>query len=65
MWSTGAPFKDLLPQTSLAEGDIIRLFRRIIDMIGQIHHASTDYELKDRLDACERLIDRDLVAINF
>lgn len=64
-WADGAQFKDLLPLTSLAEGDIIRLFRRIIDMIGQIRHASTDYDLKERLDSCEHLIDRDLVAINF
>lgn len=64
-WASGGKFQDLLPLTSLAEGDIIRLFRRIIDMIGQIEHATSDYELKERLARCVSLIDRDLVAVEF
>ncbi|MBD3208913.1 DEAD/DEAH box helicase [Candidatus Woesearchaeota archaeon] len=64
-WSEGTAFSDLLPLTSLAEGDIIRLFRRIIDMIGQILRATTDDELRERLHQCQERIDRDLVTVEF
>ncbi len=64
-WAAGSKFEELLELTTLAEGDIIRLFRRIIDMIGQIKRATIDYDLKERLEYCQRLIDRDLVAIEF
>ncbi|MBW2983316.1 DEAD/DEAH box helicase [Candidatus Woesearchaeota archaeon] len=64
-WASGASFTDLLSLASLAEGDIIRLFRRIIDMIGQVERATVDYDLKDRLRRCQDMIDRDLVAVEF
>jgi superfamily II RNA helicase len=64
-WSNGAAFDELMPCTNLAEGDIIRLFRRIIDMIGQVRRATDDNELIARLDACEKKIDRGLVAVEF
>lgn len=64
-WSEGGSFEDLLPLTKLAEGDIIRLFRRIIDMIGQIQRATTDDELHERLRSCQDRIDRGLVAVEF
>ncbi len=63
-WASGGRFKDLLSLTKLAEGDIIRLFRRIIDMIGQIKRATSDPDLRDRLEICQKRIDRDLVAVN-
>jgi len=62
-WSEGANFGHLLHFTNIGEGDIIRLFRRIIDMINQIKRASCDYELRERLDACQKNIDRGLVAV--
>ncbi len=64
-WAHGGSFEELLSLSSLAEGDVIRLFRRIIDMIGQIDRATTDYDLKERLRHCESLIDRDLIAVDF
>jgi ATP-dependent RNA helicase DOB1 len=64
-WSNNSSFDDLLSLTNLLEGDIIRLFRRIIDMIGQINRATTDYELKERLSSCTARIDRGLVAVNY
>jgi superfamily II RNA helicase len=64
-WSTGCRFDELMQLTSLAEGDLIRLFRRIIDMIGQINHATADDELRERLRSCQNRIDRDLVAVTF
>ena len=62
-WSEGSDFNYLLNLTKIGEGDIIRLFRRIIDMIGQIIRATDDIELKDRLMRCQEKIDRGLVAI--
>ena len=35
-WGEESDFEELLSLTMIGEGDIIRLFRRIIDMIGQI-----------------------------
>lgn len=64
-WSEGGRFEDLLPLTSLAEGDIIRLFRRIIDMIGQVERATQDEGLRERLRSCQDRIDRGLVAVEF
>jgi superfamily II RNA helicase len=63
-WSEGSNFEELLSLTMIGEGDIIRLFRRIIDMIGQIRNATMDYDLKDRLLRCQKKIDRGLVAID-
>lgn len=65
MWSEGGSFEDLLRLTKLAEGDIIRLFRRIIDMIGQIQRATDDDDLHTKLYNCQDRIDRDLVAVQF
>jgi superfamily II RNA helicase len=62
-WSEGATFVYLLHFTNRSEGDIIRLFRRIIDMINQIQRASCDYELRERLKTCQQKIDRGLVAV--
>ncbi len=62
-WSEGSNFGYLLHFTNLSEGDIIRLFRRIIDMINQIKRASCDYELRERLEICQQKIDRGLVAV--
>jgi superfamily II RNA helicase len=62
-WSEGSDFDELMSLTMIGEGDIIRLFRRVIDMIGQIRNATLDYELKERLDKCQNNIDRGLVAI--
>lgn len=62
-WSENGTFEDLLYLTSYAEGDVIRLFRRIIDMLGQIIRATADYELRQRLQTCIKRIDRDLIAV--
>jgi superfamily II RNA helicase len=62
-WSEDAAFEDLLQLTNRGEGDVIRLFRRIIDTIGQVKRATNDYKLQDRLAACQQRIDRDLVAV--
>ncbi len=61
-WATGASFRKLLELSNLAEGDIIRFFRRLIDTLTQLQRATEDPELKDRMQKLIKLIDRDLVA---
>jgi superfamily II RNA helicase len=63
LWGENGQFEQLLTLTTYREGDIVRLFRRIIDMLQQIQRATDDEELIDRLQNCQQLIDRDIVAI--
>lgn len=62
-WSTGSTFKDILKESNLLEGDIIRLFRQIIDSLQQIRRASP--ELGDKVTKCINKIDRDVVKVEF
>lgn len=39
--------------TNLLEGDVIRLYRQMLDRIGQIRKATPDYMLKDRLEGVQ------------
>ncbi|MCK5342392.1 MAG: DEAD/DEAH box helicase [Candidatus Heimdallarchaeota archaeon] len=60
-WAEDGSFHDVLELTSYREGDVVRLFRRIIDMLQQIIRATNDEDLALRLGTCIQLIDRDLV----
>jgi superfamily II RNA helicase len=62
-WAMGGSFTLVLELTNYQEGDVVRLFRRIIDMIQQIMHASNDEHLRDRLGECRRIIDHGLVSV--
>jgi superfamily II RNA helicase len=62
-WAMGGSFNLVLELTNYQEGDVVRLFRRIIDMIQQIMHASSNDELRDRLGECRRIIDHGLVSV--
>jgi superfamily II RNA helicase len=64
-FSDGKEFKEVLELSSLDEGDVIRLFRRIIDMIRQIRHSTRDFELADRLHECQNKIYRDVIKFEF
>ncbi len=64
-FSNGCDFKDLIDLSNLDEGDLIRLIRRIIDMLRQIKHASTDYELMDKIHFCHEKLYRDVVKFEF
>jgi superfamily II RNA helicase len=64
-WADNNTFDMLLPLTNYREGDIVRLFRRIIDMLQQIRRATDDDELTNRLADCQMLIDRDLIAVDY
>ncbi len=67
MWIDGAKFDDLLDICNLAEGDIIRLFRQLIDMLkqilGSLKAMQENEELQYTLSQLIDKIDRDLIAI--
>ena len=67
LWCSEGKFTDLLVHCNLAEGDIIRLFRQIIDVIRQIKGSllSSDpsNELIGKINEALKRIDRDVVAI--
>lgn len=64
-WCNGADFHDLMDMTSLDEGDIIRVFRQIIDLYRQIVRASTDRQLIERLEKSIVNIQRDVIKVEF
>ncbi len=64
-FSNSCDFKELIDLSNLDEGDLIRLIRRIIDMLRQIRHATTDYELIDKLHLCHEKLYRDVVKFEF
>ena len=64
-WIEGAEFADLLEMCSLDEGDIIRMFRQIIDLYRQIVRATTDRQLVDRIEKTIAIIQRDVVKVEF
>jgi len=53
-----AEFDDLLDLTSMQEGDIIHLFRRIMDALRQVRHAMPDSVIRMKLEACMAAIDK-------
>lgn len=69
VWADGGEFSDLLEMCNLAEGDIIRLFRRIIDNLRQIKSALTvsegDEEKLQQVKRCITKLDRDVVKVEF
>ncbi|MCM2325942.1 MAG: DEAD/DEAH box helicase [Candidatus Woesearchaeota archaeon] len=64
-FTAGEKFSELLELCSLDEGDLIRLIRRIIDMIRQIDKATTDREFNERLHSCQDKLYRDVVKFEF
>ena len=64
-FSAGEEFTEVLSYANFDEGDFIRLFRRIVDAIRQIRHATDDHELRDRLTECQNLVYRDIVKFDF
>mgnify|MGYP006273694605 CR=1 FL=1 len=62
-WAMGGSFTLVLELTNYQEGDVVRLFRRMIDMIQQVMHAALDEDLKDTLGECRRIIDHGLVSV--
>lgn len=62
-WANEGSFEELLEMCNYDEGDIIRLFRRMIDIMKQIKRATTDRELMDKINYCISKIDRDVVSV--
>lgn len=64
-WASGGEFAELVQLASLQEGDIIHLFRRVLDGLRQIRHATHDEGLRDKLSRCMERIDRGIVKVEF
>jgi superfamily II RNA helicase len=64
-WFEGVHFGELLDYTNIDEGDLIRLFRQIIDLYRQILRATTDHALIEKIENCIRIIQRDVVKVEF
>ena len=62
-WANGESFEEILEMCNYDEGDIIRIFRRMIDIMKQIKRATTDNELMDKIDYCIGKIDRDVIRV--
>jgi len=55
---------DIMKNTNLLEGDLIRFFRQILDRIGQIKKATSDEKLKFMLGNCQHLVIESLKEID-
>ncbi|MEM2032003.1 MAG: DEAD/DEAH box helicase [Candidatus Woesearchaeota archaeon] len=66
-WYQGRTFEELLDITNLAEGDIIRLFRNIIDYLRQLIKASSEIypENVTKFESMIQKIDRDVIRVDF
>ncbi len=58
-------FQEVMKLTTLQEGDVIRLFRRSIDLMRQIKHATTDYDLMDKISICINKLEKMPVRVDF
>ncbi len=52
----GKTIFDIMRNTNLPEGDVIRFFRQVLDRIGQIKKATEDGRLGAMLENCQHLI---------
>lgn len=59
----GADFFELLEQSSMAEGDLMRFFRQMIDRVGQIRKATYSADLARKMDDCKGLIEHCMQSI--
>ncbi len=60
----GSSIFDIIDNTNLLEGDVIRLFRQVLDIIGQIINATEDQDLVRMLKNCENKIDSSMGDID-
>jgi len=61
----GQNFFDLMKNTSLLEGDLIRFFGQVLDRVGQIKKAASDSELELRIDNVKGYVMNALEGIYF
>ena len=50
-----------MAMTDIPEGDLIRAFRQVIDLLRQIRDAVKENSLRDKLLSCLAFINRDIV----
>ncbi|HIH38367.1 DEAD/DEAH box helicase [Candidatus Woesearchaeota archaeon] len=65
VWITGGTFEELLESSNLLEGDVIRFFRRLIDVLRQIRNGTADQDFAERISKLITLIDRNEVRVDF
>ncbi len=59
----GKSFFEVLKYSNLLEGDLIRLYTQILDRIGQVRKASTDFKLLNKMGNCKVIMDKSLEGI--
>jgi superfamily II RNA helicase len=60
----GKTIFDVLGNTNLLEGDVIRFFKQIIDRLGQVKKATKDEALKMMLNKCQEIVSLSLQDID-
>ena len=61
-WSQGCEFETLPRYVNLADGDFVRAFRLVIDLLRQVRRAAVGHDaLLDKVDRCLGKINRDVV----
>ena len=61
-WSQGCEFETLPRYADLADGDFVRAFRLVIDLLRQVRRAAVGHDaLLDKIDRCLDKINRDVV----
>ena len=60
----GSSIFEIIDNTNLLEGDVIRLFRQVLDIIGQIINATDNPDLIKMLKNCENKIDSSMRDID-
>ncbi|KAK4179469.1 putative ATP dependent RNA helicase [Triangularia setosa] len=66
-WANGRPFAEISKMTNAYEGSLIRLFRRLEELLRQMAEAAKvmgSDELKDKFEAALSKIRRDIVSFN-
>ena len=64
-WINNHNISELLNHCNLQEGDIIRLFRQIIDVMRQIKKANVDQNLQNKLTKAIEIINQDIIKVEF
>ncbi|MBI4143928.1 DEAD/DEAH box helicase [Candidatus Woesearchaeota archaeon] len=49
-------FIEIMQNTSMPEGDLIRFYMQLLDKLEQVDRASTDYSLRMKVQTCKQLI---------
>jgi hypothetical protein len=58
-WASGASWSELIGQTSLDEGDVVRVMRRTVDLLAQVPYAeAVSDQLRRQARAALRAINR-------